>query len=593
MENIELNLNTALDLISKEQFVEAKEILKNIIEKDNTNTEALKNLGLCEVNLDNPTEAIKAFEEVYKLNKDDTTSTFYLANCYSSTGQKEKAIEKFKEVLALRPDYIDVYKSLAMLYVEEGSIDKAIETILNGINNPNIEADYTMYYIIATSYMLKKDNKNAITYLTKAIELNQENLSLLNSLAVCYMNVQEFDKSKEILEIAYNQDPKNTLTLYNFGILYQTLKDFKTAMTYFQKSYEIEPTTTMLLTLAFCAYQAQEFPIAKMLYQNIIQAYPNNIEHRKTYVEILDNLKEYSEALENLNLILELDPKNPILLKKKGTFLRKLGLNEEAINVFGALVKRGKIDVEVYYNLAFCYVEMENFDNAKEMFKKCIILEPNNPYAHKDLGVLYLKMNCYDWAVDEIQKAIELEDDVAEFHYSLGVAYMMLSKIDEAKVALETSLKLDNKNPDALAYYGYILMLDNEYEKALAVLQMSLKIDAANFLAKTHIAKLYFKIQKYDIAKQFLLDIVSSTKDDETMNMLAVCYMQTGEIENAMGIFYKLVQKHPKNHILLTNLAHCEYKCDKKKEALEHIRQALMIFDDYQEALDLLEEING
>ena len=32
---------------------------------------------------------------------------------------------------------------------------------------------------------------------------------------------------------------------------------------------------------------------------------------------------------------------------------------------------------------------------------------------------------------------------------------------------------------------------------------------------------------------------------------------------------------------------------DKINEAKEHLRQALMIYDDYKEALDLLEEINS
>ena len=235
---------------------------------------------------------------------------------------------------------------------------------------------------------------------------------------------------------------------------------------------------------------------------------------------------------------------------------------------------------------------MNDFDNAKEMFKKCIILEPHNPYAHKDLGVLYLKMNCYDWAVDEMQEAIKLEGDVSEFHYSLGVAYMMLSRIDEAKEAFKNAIKYEADNADALAYLGYVYLIERDKESALSTLQHALKIDPNNFLAKNHIAKYYFQEGKYDIAIEFLLDIIQTIKDDETLNMLAVCYMEQKEYENAMGIFYKLANKYPDNHILLTNLAKCELKCNKKEEAQEHIRQALMIFDDYQEALDLLEEIN-
>ena len=105
--------------------------------------------------------------------------------------------------------------------------------------------------------------------------------------------------------------------------------------------------------------------------------------------------------------------------------------------------------------------------------------------------------------------------------------------------------------------------------------------------------ELYFQKRNYTVAQQFLLDLVEKTQDDETMNMLAVCYMENDEFEKAMGIFYKLSFVYPKNHILLTNLAKCEFKCLKVDEAQEHLRQALMVYDDYKEALDLLKEINS
>ena len=72
--------------------------------------------------------------------------------------------------------------------------------------------------------------------------------------------------------------------------------------------------------------------------------------------------------------------------------------------------------------------------------------------------------------------------------------------------------------------------------------------------------------------------------------MLGYCYLKSEDYESAMGIFYKLSLKYPQNHIILTDLAKCELKCNKKKEALEHLRAALMIFDDYAPALELLKE---
>jgi len=407
------------------------------------------------------------------------------------------------------------------------------------------------------------------------------------------MNIKEHSKALNILKQAYEIDSDNTLTIYNLGICNQTLGNYKDALTYFQKAYQLEPTMTMLASLAFCALKSQEYVLAATLYQNLTSVYPNNTEYRMSYIEALENTKEYEKALENINLLLAIDEKNIDLIKKKGTNLRKLGRYEQSIGAFKGLLNRGKIDVEVYYNLAYNYVELQDFDNAKEMFKKCIVLEPNNPYAHKDLGVLYLKMNCYDWAVDEMKQAIELEDDIAEFHYSLGVSYMMLSEVEEAKKAFLNALKYEPDDANCLAYLGYAYMLDRDFSKALEILQKAIKIEPENFLAKTHIAKLYFQLGKYEIAKEFLRDLIEKTQDDETMNMLAICYLEMNEFEDAMGIFYKLAQKYPNNHILLTNLAKCEYKCNKKETATEHLRQALMVYDDYQEALNLLEEINN
>ncbi len=583
-------LENALDLIVKEEFQEAKVVLENIISNEPDNVEAYKNLGLVEVNLDNPIKAIEALSKVLEFEKEDAVSLFYLANCYNRIGQKEIAIDYFKKVCNIRPDYLDAYKSLAMIYIEYADSASALELVQKALNNKNLEMDYTIYYIGATASLMQKDYNRAIEYLKEGIKLNPEHFGLKNSLASCYIALKDYEKAIKVLDEVVKSDENNSLAYYNLGTCYQALEDYKKALENYNISYKLEPTVTMLSTLAFCAYKAGEFDFAVTLYQNLVSLYPNSSEYRLSYIETLEALERYKEALDNVNLMLGIDEKNVVLVKRKGALLRKLGFHAESIDTFQSLVKRGKIDVEVYYNLAFDYVEENDFDNAKEMFKKCIMLEPNNPYAHKDLGVLYLKMNLYDWALEEMLEAINLEDDIAEFHYSLGVTYMMLSDMENAKKAFLKADELEKDNPDNLAYLGYVYLLENKKQESLELLNRALKIDPNNFLAKAHIAKLYYSESKYDIAKEFLLDVVCTTKDDETMNMLACCYMETGEEENAAGIFSKLIKNYPNNHVILTNLAKCEIKIGKKNEAMEHLRQALMIFEDYEPALELIKE---
>lgn len=593
MENIQEILDEALDKLSKEDFVASSELFKKVLKLDSNNFEAYKNLGLCEVNLDDTTSAIEAFEKANEINPEDATVLYYLACCKARIGAKEEAIDIFNKVLELRPDYLEAYKSLAMIYVEFAQVDSSIEIIEQALKNPAIAPDASLYYILATSYMLKKDHENAIVNLKLALEINPEYLSVMNSLANCYMNIADYDNALEVLLKAYEIDNQNSLTAYNLGICYQIKEDYKKALSYFQESYRLEPSATMLSSLAFCALKAGEYVLASNLYQNLVNAYPNNTEYRFSYIEALEASGDYVKALDNTNLLLSFDEKNVYLIKKRGTYLRKLGLYDESIETFALLLNRGKIDVEVYYNLAYDFVEKGDFDNAKEMFKKCIVLEPQNPYAHKDLGVLYLKMNMYDWAVDEMQEAINLDSSVSEFYYSLGVANVMLGEIEEAKKALLKAVELDSNDANAMAYLGYIYLLEKDYDSATDTLKEALRLDAANFLAKSHSAKLYFQLKKYDIAKEFLMDIIKETKDDETRNMLAICYLETNEYHEAYHIFKKLIETYPDNHILLTNLAKCEIHEKDYNSAKEHLRQALMIFDDYDEALKLLEEVNN
>ena len=162
MEKLQEKMDAALELINNEDFIGAQKILQEILTQEPNNIEAIKNLGLCEVNLENHPEAINLFSKAVELDNSDATSLFYLASCQSKIGEKELAISNFEKVLELRPEYLDVYKNLAMIYVEFSQLDKSIETINKALENQAIEPDYSLYYILATCYMLKRDNSNAV-----------------------------------------------------------------------------------------------------------------------------------------------------------------------------------------------------------------------------------------------------------------------------------------------------------------------------------------------------------------------------------------------------------------------------------------------
>ena len=98
MEKLQVKLDYALEQINSEDFVSAQKTLNEILSEDENNLEAIKNLGLCEVNLDNHPEAIRLFSRAIELDNTDATSLFYLASCQSKIGEKELAVENFIRV---------------------------------------------------------------------------------------------------------------------------------------------------------------------------------------------------------------------------------------------------------------------------------------------------------------------------------------------------------------------------------------------------------------------------------------------------------------------------------------------------------------
>ena len=255
-----------------------------------------------------------------------------------------------------------------------------------------------------------------------------------------------------------------------------------------------------------------------------------------------------------------------------------------AINEFLNAYQLKDDDVNLVTTLAMLLEESGDKNHAMEFYEKHLEHYPDSIHTVSEYVDLLIDNEMYEKAEELIEKYSSY-GEIASFLNSKARIFYRKKEYDSAINSLDKLIESDKNNAESYYFKGLILNKKEEYKKALSLITTALELNPQP-------AKYYFQEGKYDIAIEFLLDIVQSIKDDETLNMLAICYLEQKQYENAMGIFYKLANKYPNNHILLTNLAKCEIKCSKISEAQEHLRQALMVFDDYKEALDLLEEIN-
>ena len=130
------------------------------------------------------------------------------------------------------------------------------------------------------------------------------------------------------------------------------------------------------------------------------QYYTSGTEH-------LDQ-KRYSQAIEDLNEAIRLDPQHVNAYYNKGNAYRKLGLYELAIMDFDAYIRLDPDDASAYFKRAYAFDELGQHDRAIEDLDEAIRIDPTYAVAYNNRGVAYQSLGERELAERDFAKAKEL-----------------------------------------------------------------------------------------------------------------------------------------------------------------------------------------
>jgi len=118
-------------------------------------------------------------------------------------------------------------------------------------------------------------------------------------------------------------------------------------------------------------------------------------------------------------------------------------------------------------NLGVIFINLKEYQRAKDCFEKSIKINPNYIDAHynlsnifKDLGELQRAKYCYE-------KTIEIDPNHVKAHNNLGVIFQGLGELQRAKDCFEKAIELKPNYQTALTNRGKILFLKGEFELSL------------------------------------------------------------------------------------------------------------------------------
>ena len=585
----EINLDNINQLVADKKFEEAKELLGKFLHGDEKNVEALKLLGLCHVNLNEFKEGQSVFETVVKY-KDDASSWFYLANCYDNLDDFLHAVPAYEEVIRLRSNYIEAYKNLAIVYVKNKEPEKAVGICKKGLEFE--KEDYTLYYIAGTAYMSMKKFEESLYYLEKALELNPDHSQLYNNLGTSYVTIGNLEKAYENFTKASELDPENSITYYNIASILQLQNKHEEACGYFEKAYNIEPSDSYIVALALSEVKAKKYDNAIRHYKLLISHHPEKPNFQYNLACCYELIGEYNYAIGILAHLVILNPKSVTMSQKLASLYMKINQPLNAKEIYEKIILGGSVSFEIYYEFAHICAKTGDMDKAEKILKKVIDLNPDYAPAHKDLGIIYLSKRLFDYSEDEFNTALKLAPNDFSILFEYANFLHSTTNFEKADEYYQKALEINPEDVDALGFSALNKIHLKDLDTAMMQIEKAIeKAPSMSFLQ--YIAgKIKYLQGKFEDAKFYLIKSYETEKTHDVENLLALCYYELGNYEQANSIFEKMLEANPLNVNLLLSSARCYEKMSNNDKALELYEKITDAFPECEEAQEMIRKLS-
>ena len=421
---------------------EAHRRLDALLTREPNNAEAMVLQGeflLAEGKYD---DAISRLLSAVAANSNSTEAQFALGRAYAAKNDREQAIKAFNETLRLNPRAVSAQLELSRLELAGGRVDNSVQLAEQALKNapgsadarlalvrsltarrdvrraeselqiltkqyPNSTAVQTQAGIVAA---LKGDTSGASKSLTRALELDQNNLEALSVLISLDFSAKNRAGAISRIDSRLARTPNDPAVLLLAARTYARAGDLAKAEQLLRKTVEVDASNFDAYSMLGRLYISQRrLDEALAEFQLLSKRQARPVQAHTVAGVILEAQNKPQEARKHYEQALALDPDMPV-----------------AAN-----------------NLAWMFAETgENLDMALQLAQAATRRLPNNAAIQDTLGWIYYKKGLAALAIAPFQKSIELDPKNPIFHFHLGLAHLKNGDSPKARIALRDALAL-------------------------------------------------------------------------------------------------------------------------------------------------------
>ena len=479
----ELASRVAALLIRQEDFPQAIDVLKDSIKANPNNAEPYRQLAFIYAKyLKKTDQAIDYANRAIALNPRDIDAYHHLVEIELAAGEEKKAFEVLDRAAKVRTDDANFWIRLGKLYavilykpdspLKPDELKRVNEIFKKAAEHAN--DDPAVLKDVADYYASSQQLKEAIPLYLRVLELQPDDANAREKLATGFILTNQRGKAVEMLEQIIKEHPDK---YQPYDLLAQVLDDearslqrenrldeakakFAKVAANYEQSLLINPDHAgIYLRLAelllgplkdperavkFLAEARRRFPGAPEIVYYLALA---QREARQTQQAVAT----FEEALHEA----ELDQDNEIVNAKfyfnYGATAEQAGLYDKAADLLRKSIALDPATAAEAYNyLGYMWADHSmHLDEAEEMIKRALELEPNNGSYLDSLGWVEFRKGKFDEALADLLRAAKNmgHDDPIVFEH-IGDAYWKLDRLPQAVESWQKALALDPQNKD-------------------------------------------------------------------------------------------------------------------------------------------------
>jgi len=294
---------------------------------------------------------------------------------------------------------------------------------------------------------------------------------------------------------------------------------------------------------------------------------------------------KYSLAIDNLNVLIRLDPSSFEAYFYRGIAKYNLADFVGAELDFDKTLELNPLYTAAYHYRAITLSRTGKYDLALQDLAEAVDLRPGYSGLYFSRGVTYLLSQQFEKAIDDFNRFISKEPRESDAYLNRGACYLFIGDTLKALSDYDKAITLNSFSSEGYIRRARVLYLQHKLPQALEDLDKAVSLDTTNTFAYFNRGIIRYDSQDFRGALQDLDRVLELEPNNSlTLYNRALIRAQTGALNLALDDLDRVIEINPNNVLAYFNRASIFIELRRFSAAEKDYTKAIELYPDFAKA---------